>query len=238
MTTPNPTPLTDKNIIITGASSGIGAALARHLAADGARLGLIARNADRLETMTAELETTAIAAPADVTDEDAVQSAFDKLSKELGPTDFLVNNAGVGFATVLAETSLADFRRIVDTNLTGAFLCTRAVLPGMLERGTGHILNVSSVVGKVANPGAPVYCASKHGLNGFVSGLRQQVGPKGIKVSMVSPASTDTPYWDGRDVDRSQFLKPGEVAGVITFILRQPAGVLIEDVDLKAFRSS
>jgi short-subunit dehydrogenase len=106
----------------------------------------------------------------------------------------------------------------------------------MLEKGEGQILNVSSVVGKVANPVAPIYCASKHGLNGFISGLRQQVGPKGVKVSMVSPAAVDTAYWDGRDVDRSKFLKAEEVADVILFILNQPRGVIIEDVDLKAYR--
>jgi len=227
--------LKDKTIIITGASSGIGAALATQLHADGAKLGLIARNREKLEKMAAGLEGAQFVS-ADVTDENAVKAAFTQLENALGAPDILVNNAGVGFATVIAETPLEDFRSILDTNITGAFLCCRAVLPAMLERGAGQILNVSSVVGKVANPGAPLYCASKHGLNGFVSGLRQQVGPKGVKVSMVSPASVDTAYWDGRNVDRSKFLKPEEVAGVIRFVLSQPDGVIIEDIDLKAFR--
>lgn len=227
--------LKDKTIIITGASSGIGAALATQLHADGAKLGLIARNREKLEKMAAGLEGAQFVS-ADVTDENAVRAAFTQLENALGAPDILVNNAGVGFATVIAETPLEDFRSILDTNITGAFLCCRAVLPAMLERGAGQILNVSSVVGKVANPGAPLYCASKHGLNGFVSGLRQQVGPKGVKVSMVSPASVDTAYWDGRNVDRSKFLKPEEVAGVIRFVLSQPDGVIIEDIDLKAFR--
>ncbi|MFP4358956.1 MAG: SDR family oxidoreductase [Puniceicoccaceae bacterium] len=230
------TELKDKNILITGASTGIGAALARKLAAEGAKLGLMARNAEKLEAVAGELGSAATAIPCDITDEAAVKAAFAKFADAMGAPDILINNAGVGYGTVIAETDLADFRAMVDTNMTGVFLCSRAVLPAMLEKSEGQIVNVSSVVGKVANPVAPIYCASKHGLNGFISGLRQQVGPKGVKVSMVSPSAVDTAYWDGRDVDRSKFLKPGEVADVILFILRQPRGVIIEDIDLKAYR--
>lgn len=230
----------DNIIIITGATSGIGKALAARCAAAGAKLGLIARNSERLDAVATELRgtgATVAVASADVCDERAVQAAMDSLRSALGPIDILVNNAGVGFGTVIAETSLEDFRTMVDTNLTGVFLCAKAVLPGMLERGEGHICNVSSVVGKVANPGAPIYCASKHGLNGLVSGLRQQVGPKGVKVSMVSPSAADTAYWDGREVDRSKFLQADEVAEAIEFILTRPRGVLILDMDLTAYRS-
>ncbi len=230
------TDLKDKTIIITGASTGIGAALARKLAADGAKLGLLARSAEKLEALAAQLGGNVKAVACDVTDEAAVKSAFGELAENLGAPDILINNAGVGYGTVIAETDLADFQTMINTNMTGVFLCSRAVLPAMLERGEGQILNVSSVVGKVANPVAPIYCASKHGLNGFVAGLRQQVGPKGVKVSQVSPAAVDTAYWDGRDVDRSKFLKAEEVADVILFVLRQPRGVIIEDIDLKAYR--
>lgn len=225
-------------IAITGASSGIGLAAARLFAARGAKLALLARASERLAAAERELAatTTAVACPTDVTDEASVARTFAAVAQQLGPVDILVNNAGVGFATDLATCSLDDLRRIFDTNVTGVFLCTRAVLPAMKARGAGHIINISSVTGKVANPNAPLYCASKHALNGYNAGLQLQVAGSRIKVSLVSPTAVDTAYWDGREVDRRKFLRPEEVAEVVLFIASQPDGVLIKDVDLTALR--
>lgn len=227
--------LANKVMAITGASSGIGLEAAKRFAAAGARVVLIARPSDRL---TAALEAVkkvkadATAVPLDVTDEAAVASAFERI----GPVDILVNNAGVGFATDLSSAKTEDFRRIFETNVTGVFLCTRAVLPAMKARKSGHVINVSSVVGKVANPNAPLYCASKHALNGYNSGLQQQVAADKIRVSLVSPSAVDTAYWDGRPVDRSKFLKAEEVADAILYVASAPEGVLIKDIDLTALR--
>jgi NADP-dependent 3-hydroxy acid dehydrogenase YdfG len=231
--------LSNHVIVVTGASSGIGFESAKQFAAAGAKVALLARSQDRLNAAAETLSKTGaqvLPLSLDVTDEASVTQGFAQITRELGPIDILVNNAGTGFATDLAKCSLDDFRRIFETNVTGVFLCTRAVLPSMKERKSGYIINVSSVVGKVANPNAPLYCASKHALNGYTSGLQQQVAADKIRVSLVSPAATDTAYWDGRPVDRSKFLSPAEVASVIFFVASQPDGVLIKDVDLAAFR--
>lgn len=233
------TPFSHQRIVITGASSGIGIATARHFAAAGGHVVLIARNPEKLQSAAQELSgcgpavTTVVA---DVTSENSVTTAFAEIASAHGPVDILINNAGVGFATDLSSASLEDYQKIFETNVTGTFLCTRAVLPQMKERKGGHIINISSVVGKVSNPNAPLYCASKFALNGYTSGLAQQVAADGIRVSSVSPSAVDTPYWDGRPVDRSKFLKPEEVASVVFFVANQPPGVLIKDIDLTALR--
>ena len=231
----------DKVVVITGASSGIGLECARRYAEGGASVVLLARRPEPLATATRAVEAAqgagqVVSHALDVTDEAEVQRVFTSIAAQLGPVDILVNSAGTGFATDLAKVSLADYRRIMETNVTGVFLCNRAVLPAMRERKRGHIVNVSSITGKVSNPNAPLYCASKHALNGYTSGLQQQVAADKVRVSLVSPSSVDTAYWDGRPVDRSKFLQAAEVAAVILFITGQPEGVLIKDVDLTALR--
>ncbi|GHB92465.1 SDR family oxidoreductase [Cerasicoccus arenae] len=231
--------LKNKVVVITGASSGIGSAAALQFAERGCKVALLSRGVEKLSAVADSLKNTdaeILCIPTDVTDEASVKNGFAEILKEFGQIDILVNNAGVGFATDLSTCSLEDFRTIMDTNITGVFLCARAVLPGMKAQKRGHIVNVSSVVGKVANPGAPLYCASKHGLNGYNSGLQQQVAKDGVLVSAVSPSAVDTAYWDGREVDRSKFLKAEEVAAAILFVVSQPDGVLIKDIDLTAQR--
>ncbi len=226
-------------VAITGASSGIGLESAKLFAARGCKLVLLARDPARLAAAEQAVKAAGaevLALAADITDEAAVAAAFRSAEERFGRVDILVNNAGTGFATDLATCSLADFRRIFETNVTGVFLATRAVLPGMKSRRSGHIINISSVVGKVANPNAPLYCASKHALNGYTSGLQQQVAKDNIRVSTISPSAVDTAYWDGRPVDRSKFLKPEEVAAAVLFVATQPEGVLIKDIDLTAQR--
>ena len=169
--------LKDLVVVVTGASSGIGLATARQFSQQGAKVALIARVPDKLETLAAAMRAaggTVLPVPLDVTAESDVAAAFAKVEAELGPVDILVNAAGVGFATDLSRCSLADFRRIFDTNVTGVFLCTRAVVGGMRARKSGHVINISSIAGKTANPNAPLYCASKAALNSYTSGLQQQ----------------------------------------------------------------
>jgi Short-chain alcohol dehydrogenase of unknown specificity len=237
--TRTPTSFKDRVVVITGGSIGIGLETARLFAADGARVALLARRPEPLAEAAKQLASTGAEVatfPVDVTDEAQVASTFSAIEAKWGRVDLLVNNAGTGFATDLSKASLEDFRRIFETNVTGVFLCTRAVLPGMKERKSGHVINVSSIVGKVANPNAPLYCASKHALNGYTSGLQQQVAADKIRVSLVSPSAVDTDYWAGRPVDRSKFLQPAEVAAAIHFVAIQPEGVLIKDIDLTAMR--
>lgn len=231
--------LKNLTVAITGASSGIGLEAAKLFAQSGCKIALLARSPERLQAAEAAIKAIGaevLALSLDVTDETAVEKGFGEIEAALGPVDILVNNAGVGFATDLSQCSLEDFRKIFETNMTGVFLCSRAVLPGMKERKSGHIINVSSVVGKVTNPNAPLYCASKFALNGYTSGLQQQVAADKIRISAVSPSAVDTAYWDGRQVDRSKFLKAEEVAAAVYFVASQPDGVLIKDIDLTALR--
>lgn len=231
--------LKDQIVVITGASSGIGLECAKLFARQGCQTVMLARSPDRLSEaarVVSALGSEVWATPVDVSHEGTVQDTFARIQAKYGRVDILVNNAGTGFGTDLSNCSLADFRRIFETNVTGVFLCTRAVLPGMKQRRSGHIINISSVVGKVANPTAPLYCASKHALNGYTSGLMQQVAGDRIRVSSVSPAGVDTAYWGGREVDRSKFLQPEEVAQAVLFVASQPDGVLIKDIDLAAQR--
>ncbi len=227
--------LKDLVVVITGASSGIGLESARRFADAGAKTVLLARSADRLASAEKAVKGS-VAIALDITDESAVQKAFADIEQRVGPVDILVNNAGTGFATDLSTVTLEDFRKIFETNVTGVFLCSRAVLPSMKSRQCGHIINISSIVGKVANPNAPLYCASKFALNGYTSGLQQQVSADKVRVSMVSPSAVDTAYWGDRPVDRTKFLKPEEVAEAVLFVASQPDGVLIKDIDLTALR--
>jgi NADP-dependent 3-hydroxy acid dehydrogenase YdfG len=231
--------LRNQVVVITGGSRGIGLESARIFAQRGAKVVLLGRSLDALEEAASgiakgggDVESFAL----DVTQEAAVTDSFAAILAKHGQIDILVNNAGTGFATDLSSCTMEDFRRIFETNVTGVFLCNRAVLPSMKARKSGHIINISSIVGKVANPNAPLYCASKHALNGYNSGLQQQVVKDNIRVSLVSPSAVDTAYWDGRQVDRSKFLQPSEVAEVIVFVASQPDGVLIKDIDITAQR--
>jgi len=231
--------LSKKVVVITGASRGIGLESAKLFAHRGAHVVLLSRSAEALAQAEEEVKkigAETLALPLDVTVESEVAKTFDQIFKRFGHVDILVNNAGTGFATDLATCSMEDFRKIFETNVTGVFLCNRAVLPSMKTRQSGHIINISSIVGKVANPNAPLYCASKHALNGYTSGLQQQVVKDNIRVSSVSPSAVDTAYWGDRPVDRTKFLKPEEVAQVILFVASQPDGVLIKDIDITAQR--
>ncbi|HKT97646.1 MAG TPA: SDR family oxidoreductase, partial [Paraburkholderia sp.] len=174
--------------------SGIGAATAAALLRAGARVTLMGRDAAKLETQRSALgggEQIACVG-VDVTDEDAVNAAFARATDGLGAIDILVNNAGQATASPFAQTDLALWKRMLDVNLTGVFLCTRAVLPAMLARKSGRIVNVASTAGQVGYPYVAAYCASKHGVIGMTRALALEVATQGITVNAVCPGYTET----------------------------------------------
>ncbi|MGH2729110.1 MAG: SDR family NAD(P)-dependent oxidoreductase [Actinomycetota bacterium] len=176
--------------ILTGASRGIGVHLALALADKGMHLALAARSADALEqtaTAVTAKGVKAITVPTDVTNRADLEKLIERTTTELGPIDVLVNNAGVEMAGYFETLDLDRIEATIATNLTAAIMLTRLVVPGMLERGSGHIVNISSAAGKAARPYGTVYSASKHGLVGFSWGLRAELGPRGIGVSVVCP---------------------------------------------------
>ncbi len=184
--------LAGRHALVTGGGSGIGAAIATALAANGARITVLGRNAEKVQSLAATLPNHAQAVTADVTDGDAVSAAVQKAVDEAGLIDILVNNAGQASSAPLAKTDLQLWQRMLAVNLTGSFLCLRAVLPGMLERNWGRIVNVASTAGLVGYRYTAAYCASKHGVIGLTRAAALEVASRGVTVNAVCPGFTET----------------------------------------------
>ncbi|QCF25404.1 SDR family oxidoreductase [Hydrocarboniclastica marina] len=184
---------------ITGASSGIGEALAVGLAGSGARLVLSARRESELDRVArrchqaGSAETDVMVLPLDITDSDSMAGASAKVLERFGQIDLLINNAGVSQRSRCAETDLSVYRKLMDVDVIGQIALTQAVLPHMLERGAGHIAATASVAGKVGVPLRTGYCAAKHAVMGFFDALRAEVEDSGITVSTIVPGFISTP---------------------------------------------
>ena len=202
--------------ILTGASRGLGVELARALAAGGVHLALAARGEEGLRKTAADLErlgVRTIVVPTDVTKEEDLETLVRRTTDELGPPDLLVNNAGIETIAPFATFDMERIDAIVETNLTAAMKLTRLVLPGMIERRRGHVLNVSSASGKSGVPFYSVYGATKHALVGFSWSLRTEVAQHGVGVSVVCPSFvSDT----GMYADRSNNAKPPRSMATVT----------------------
>ncbi|HEU4460827.1 MAG TPA: SDR family NAD(P)-dependent oxidoreductase [Methylibium sp.] len=183
--------LEGRHAVVTGAAQGIGAAIARRLASQGARLSLMGRRLDALRALAAELPGAACIA-VDVADEAAVQRAFAAARAAHGAIAILVNNAGQAESAPFGKTSLDLWQRMLDVNLTGTFLCTQQALPDMLGTGRGRIVNVASTAGQRGYAYVAAYCAAKHGVVGLTRALALEVAKKGVTVNAVCPGYTDT----------------------------------------------
>jgi serine 3-dehydrogenase len=191
--------LQGKIVLVTGASSGIGAACAAAFAADGCRLVLVARRRDRLEELANELRREAgveiLVGSVDVRDRSTVEAWLSALPKRFRAPDILVNNAGLarGLAP-LHEGEIDDWDEMIDTNLKGLLYVTRAVLPGMVERGAGHVINIGSIAGHETYPLGNVYCATKHAVAALTRGLSIDTLGTGVRVSAVDPGMVETEF--------------------------------------------
>jgi short-subunit dehydrogenase len=195
--------LEGKVAVVTGAASGMGRALCRELGGAGVRLGLIDRNADGLATLTTECETNGVhcaQATADVRDRDAVRSAIATLAQELGPVDLLVACAGITGATFVDDLAIAETEAILQVNLLGVAYAIDAVLPSMLERGSGHIVALSSLAGCRGMPFTAGYSASKAALATYLESLRPALRRRGIAVTTVFPGFVRTPLMESAQV--------------------------------------
>lgn len=206
--------------IVTGASSGIGAATARELARQGATVVLAARRAGELDMQAQVIRAVggeAVAIPTDVTDATQVALLVERTLATFGRVDVLVNDAGAGWRTPLALSTQDGITALVDVNLLGAMQLTRAVLPGMLERRHGAIISVGSLSGRVAME--PLYSATKYGLRGFSLALRRQVAGSGVSVSLVSPGNINTAMTSHV---AARMPEPGQLATTIAGLIRRP----------------
>ncbi|HEX8990253.1 MAG TPA: SDR family oxidoreductase [Anaerolineales bacterium] len=183
--------------LITGGSSGIGLALAQLLAREGTNVWLLARHKDTLETALKSLPTQGDQrhgiAVADVSNWEQLHTTVQRITREAGLPDLLINSAGITEPGYVQDIPAETFREIMDINYLGTVHTTKAVLPGMLERGSGHIINISSAGGFITGPGYAAYSPSKFAVRGFSDALRAEVKPRGLRVSLVYPPNTDTP---------------------------------------------
>jgi short-subunit dehydrogenase len=212
---------TDSVAVVTGGSKGIGKAIAATLVARGARVGIVARDRDELDRALHEIggQDAGAVAVADLADRAQVEKALDELQDALGPPDVLVNNAGVGSYGTVADVSADTFGHLVAVNYLSAVYATKAVLPGMLERGRGHIVSVASVAGRFAPPYESAYAATKFALVGFSMSLALEIAHSGVGVSIVTPGPVATEFFERRGVPYQRrwprMLKPESVAGAV-----------------------
>lgn len=209
---------TTRVALITGASSGIGEALARELAATGWAVGLTARRCDRLASIANEIRSsggTVAVVPADVRDRLALRQAVVRLEADLGPTDLLIANAGLGTRPPLTASAGDDLVAMIEVNLLGAACAIDAVLPGMLERGRGQLVGISSLAAYRGLPGSAGYCASKAGLSTLLESLRVDLAPRGIAVTTVHPGYVATAMTAGANHPKPFELDARSAARVI-----------------------
>jgi NAD(P)-dependent dehydrogenase (short-subunit alcohol dehydrogenase family) len=185
-------PLAGRHALVTGAGRGIGAAIARRLAAEGARVTLVSRGERQLQETAAPLGAAAQCIAADVTDLYAVSRAFESAAESFGPVDILINNAGKAQSAPLQRTSEELWHSLIAVNLTGVYHGIRAVLPAMLERKFGRIVSIASTAGLKGYPYVAAYCASKHGVIGLTRALALEVAQRNITVNAVCPGYTET----------------------------------------------
>lgn len=227
--------------VVTGASSGIGEATARALAAGGYHVALLARRLDRITALAGELGNGSIAIAADVTDRDSLLAAADRVRRELGSADVLVNNAGVMLLGPFGSGQRDDYRQMIEVNLMGAITATEVFL-NQLRDGGGDIVNISSVAGRTARAGNGVYAATKWGMNGWSESLRQELLP-GIRVTLIEPGvvATELPahitHADTKEgvqklYDQAE-VTADDVAEIITFVLSRPRRLAINEVLLR-----
>jgi NADP-dependent 3-hydroxy acid dehydrogenase YdfG len=242
--------LTGRAAAITGASSGIGEATAVALSGAGAAVALSARRKDRIEAIAKRIEHDggdAVVLPADIADEGQARGFVERARERLGRLDVLVNNAGVMLLGRVEGADTSDWRRMVEVNLLGLLWCTHAALPMMREQGGGHIVNVSSVAGRVAGAGSAVYNLTKFGVHGFSEGLRQEALDANVRVTTIAPGFVDTELQghnrpriveaiDRRRADIGQVLRPEDVAEAIVYAVSQPEHVDVGELLVRPTR--
>jgi 3-oxoacyl-[acyl-carrier protein] reductase len=237
--------MSDQNVLggqvalITGASRGIGFAIARRLGKMGARVAICARNRAKLDNAASLLRSEGIHAQAwqtDVTCADQISALLDQTQRQLGPIDILVNNAGIGVFGRFYELGENDWDAVLATNLKAVFLLSRAVAPEMIRRQTGHIINIASLAGKNTFANGAIYCASKWGLMGLTGCMAEDLRAHGIRVSVICPGSVATEFAGQGGKDSTKILQPDDVAHAVAALVTQTPGSFISEVHIRPTR--
>jgi 3-oxoacyl-[acyl-carrier protein] reductase len=232
--------LQGKTSLVTGASRGIGLAIALKLGELGSRVSICARDRKRLDAAASELKSAgveAFATVADVTLHEDIDAFVRQTESSLGPIEIAVNNAGVGIFGPSHLASETDWDRVLDTNLKSVFLMTKALAPGMIARRGGHIINIASLAGKNAFAGGGVYCASKWGLLGFTQCAAEDLRGYGIRVSAICPGSVATEFSHGggpaKGKDESKMLQSADIAHAVAMLVTQAPQSFISEVVMR-----
>jgi 3-oxoacyl-[acyl-carrier protein] reductase len=229
-------PLAGQVALVTGASRGIGLAIARSLGRLGAILSLCARDNTKVSEAVSELNGNGLFAAgivADVTRPDEITRLVERTEREAGPINILVNNAGIGYFAPVQDADEKQWDAVLDTNLKAVFLLSKAVAPGMIARGKGHIINIASLAAKNAFAGGSIYCASKWGLLGLTKCMAEDLRRHGIRVSAVCPGSVATDFSPHSKKDISKMLQPEDVALTVETIVLQAPQSFISEIELR-----
>ena len=225
--------LTGKVAFVTGGSRGIGLATARALLGRGASVVVTGTDQAHLDSAAAVLGTKALAIRADVREYALVERALSQATSRFGGLDILVNNAGVGVFRTVADTTVDEWHKVIDTNLSGVFYCCHAALPHLKARGGGWIINISSLASKNAFVNGAAYCASKSALNAFSEALMQEVRYDGVRVAYVLPGSVNTGFGGLSNTKSDWALMPEDVAEVIVDLIAHPTRSLPSRVEIR-----
>jgi len=225
--------------LVTGGSRGIGRAIAHRLATLGASVAICGRDPAALEDSSKSLQklgARVFSQVADVIQAAQVSELVTETESRLGPIQILVNNAGIGLFGPAHEKSAADWDRVLDSNLKSVFLVSRAVIPSMIRRGSGDIINISSLAGKNTFAGGGIYCASKWGLMGLSGCMMEDLRAHGIRVSVICPGSVATEFSGSQPKDPSKALRPEDVAHAVQAIVTQRPGSFLSEIHLRPLR--
>lgn len=229
-------PLKGQHALITGASRGIGLAIARRLGQMGARISICGRDEQSLDAARSQLQKEGIETfsfAANVADSRQVSALVEAASAKFGHIEILVNNAGIGRFGPVNQLNETDWDTVLDTNLKGVFLVSRAVMEGMISRGRGHIVNISSLAGKNSFVGGSIYCASKWGLLGLTYSMAEDLRAHGIRVAAVCPGSVATEFSPHAGKDPRKMLQAEDVAHAVAMILTEAPQSFISEVLLR-----
>lgn len=227
-----------KNMVISGASRGIGKAIAQKFAREGWHVAFCSRNLDRLNTLKAELETLNpngkyLAFVCDVSNQESVRDFAEAAQAFLGEIDIIMNNAGVFIPGNVHDMNVDDFQKIFTTNVTSAFTLTKALIGPMKARKNGHVFNMSSIAGFMSYPNGGAYNVSKHALTGYSKTLRDELKEFGVRVSTIYPGATLTDSWAAAELPEERLMRPEDIAKSIYDIYMLSDRTVVEDIVLR-----